>query len=94
MNCKFKTEFDEICTNGDCPKVGDFCRLSDDCEICVYQDGRNLIKEIAELKAKLETQRQRGQELIIHAMLNKGKNQRIENKNKQEQVSNDISAEG
>lgn len=39
MTCKWLSDdFDEICTNGDCPYCADFCPVTDHPEICKYDE--------------------------------------------------------
>lgn len=39
MTCKWLSDdFNEICTNGDCPYCADFCPVTGNPEICKFMD--------------------------------------------------------
>ena len=48
MECKwYYTEFERVCTNGECPYCGDWCPTSEFPEVCKYAEKRTEIPQLS-----------------------------------------------
>ena len=52
MKCKWYTEFEGVCTNGECPHCGDVCPTSEHPEVCKYAEYAEKQTEIPQLSVE------------------------------------------
>lgn len=47
MKCKWYADFEDVCTNGDCPYRGDTCPTSEHPEVCKYAEKKPEIPQLS-----------------------------------------------